>query len=254
MSTQTRLRTQERRQAQQAALVRRSKRRRILVSVGALVIAALVAAITVAVVQAAGHERTLLDANGAVVAPQHLTHTGAIAVGRADAPVTVEIYYDYMCPACGAFESANSGELTRLVADGTARIELRPIAFLDEQSSGTEYSTRSANAIAVVADAAPERIWDFHTALYEHQPAEGSEGLSDEQIAAVAADAGVPADVVDRFTDDVYRPWVASVTQQAFDSGVKGTPTVKIDDTLFEGNAFIVGPLTTAIESAAADR
>ena len=54
MSKQTRLRTQELRQAQQAAAVRRSRRRRILISVGALVIAGLVAAITVAVVQAAG--------------------------------------------------------------------------------------------------------------------------------------------------------------------------------------------------------
>ncbi len=254
MSTQTRLRTQERRQAQQAAVVRRSRRRRILVSVGALVIAGLMAAITLAVVQAAGHERTLPDASGAVVAPQHLTHTGAISVGRADAPVTVEIYYDYMCPACGAFEKANGGELDQLVADGVARIELRPIAFLDEQSSGTEYSTRSANAFAAVADAAPDRVWDFHTALYEQQPAEGSEGLSDEQIAKIASDAGVPADVVDGFTDDTFRPWVASVTREAFDSGVQGTPTVKIDGEVFAGNAYAVGPLTKAIKSAAADQ
>ena len=234
--------------------MKRSRRRRILISFGALLIVGLVAAIVVAVVHAAGQERSLPEVAGKVVVPQHLTDSGAISVGAAEAPVTVEVYYDYMCPACGAFESANSGELSRLVADGTARIELRPIAFLDEQSSGTEYSTRAANAIAVVADAAPDHVWDFHTALYENQPAEGSEGLSDEQIAAVATDAGVPADVVDQFTDDVFRPWVASVTQQAFDSGVKGTPTVKIDGTLFEGNAFIVGPLTTAIESAAADR
>ena len=254
MSKQARLHSQEVRRAEQVVSVKRSRRRRILLALGALLIAGLVAAIVLAVVQAAGQERSLPEVAGKVVVPRNLSDTGAIAVGAADAPVTVEIYYDYMCPACGAFESANSGELTRLVAEGTARVELRPIAFLDEQSSGTEYSTRSANAIAVVADAAPDHVWDFHTALYEHQPAEGSEGLSDEQIAAVAADAGVPADVVDRFTDDVYRPWVASVTQQAFDSGVKGTPTVKIDGTLFEGNAFIVGPLTMAIESAAADR
>ena len=254
MSKQARLRTQELRQARQAAAARRSGRRRILTSIGALVIAALVAALTVAVVQAAGNERMLPDASGAVVAPQHLTQTGGIPVGSADARVTVEIYYDYMCPACGAFEKANGGELDRLVADGVARIELRPIAFLDEQSSGTEYSTRSANAFAAVADAAPDRVWDFHTALYEHQPAEGSEGLSDEKIAKIAADAGVPADVVGGFTDDTFRPWVGSVTQKAFDSGVQGTPTVKIDGEVFEGNVYAVGPLTKAIKSAADDR
>ena len=99
--------------------------------------------------------------------------------------------------------------------------------------------------VAAVADAAPDRVWDFHTALYGQQPAEGSQGLSDEQIADIAADAGVPADVVDRFTDGTFRPWVASVTQEAFDSGVQGTPTVKIDGEVFEGNVYAVGPLTT---------
>ena len=90
--------------------------------------------------------------------------------------------------------------------------------------------------------------------MYEQQPAEGSEGLSDEQIAKIAADAGVPADVVDGFTDDTFRPWVASVTREAFDSGVQGTPTVKINGEAFEGNVYAVGPLTKAIKSAAADQ
>jgi protein-disulfide isomerase len=192
--------------------------------------------------------------SGKVVPPQHLTSTGAIPVGAATAPVTVSIYFDYMCPACGAFEKANSAELARLVAAGTVRLELHPIAFLDDRSSGTEYSTRSANAFAAVADAAPDRVWAFHTALYGQQPAEGSHGLSDEQIAQVASDAGVPADVAARFTDGTYRPWVASVTRQAFASGVEHTPTLKINGTLFEGNAFVTGPLTQAIESAAAGR
>jgi len=251
MSTQARLRTEKLRQAKQTAVVRRSRRRRIFVSVGAMVIAGLMAAITFAIVRAAGSERTLPAESGAIVAPQHLTRAGAIPVGSVDAPVTVEIYYDYMCPACGAFERANGAELDRLVADRLARIELRPMAFLDDQSSGTEYSTRSAKALAAIADATPDRVWDFHTALYERQPAEGSQGLSDEQIAGIAADAGVPAEVVDRFTDDTFRPWVASMTQEAFDSGVQGTPTVKIDGEVFEGNAYAVGPLTEAIKSAA---
>jgi protein-disulfide isomerase len=252
MSKQAQL--QELRRTQHVAAVQRTRRRRILTWAGALVILGLIVAITVAVVQAAGRERTLPDVTGEVVVPQHLTPTGAIPVGAADAPVTVEIYFDYMCPACGAFEAANGGELDRLVAEGVARIELRPIAFLDEQSSGTEYSTRSASAVAVIADAAPDRVWDFHTALYGHQPSEGSKGLSDEQIADIAADAGVPADVVDRFTDGTYRPWVASVTRDAFGSGVQGTPTVKIDGVVFKGNVYAVGPLTAAIESAAADQ
>jgi protein-disulfide isomerase len=251
MSKQTRVRTQALRQAQQAAATQRTRRWRILTTIGALVIVGLIGAITVAVVHAANQDRTLPAVTGQVVVPQHLTPTGAIPVGKADAPVTVRIYYDYMCSFCGAFEKANSGELDRLLADGTVRVELHPLAFLDGLSSGTEYSTRTADAIAVTAHAAPDSVWAFHSALYEHQPAERSAGLTDGQIADIANDAGVPADVVARFTDGTYRPWVASVTKTAFTSGVEHTPTVMINGTVFTGDAYSVGPLTKAIESAA---
>ena len=160
-------------------------------------------------------------------------------------------HYDDMCPACGAFEAANGDELTGLMDEGVARIELRPISFLDEASEGTRYSTRAASAFATVVDSAPDLAWTFHRALYADQPEEGTEGLSDDEIAAIATDSGVPDDVVDRFTEATFEPWVSSVTAEAFDSGVTGTPTITIDGDVFEGDPYTVGDLTEAIESAA---
>lgn len=211
----------------------------------------LVAAIVFALVRAAGDADDEPAAGGNVVTPANVTADDAIPVGQADAPVTVEIYYDYMCPACGAFEKANAAELDKLIEAGTVKIELRPMAFLDEQSNGTKYSTRSANAIATVTDGALDKVWDFHTALYAQQPREGSDGLSDDTIAQIATTSGVPSAVVDRFGDRTYDGWVGKSTQAAFDAGVKGTPTVLIDGKVFEGDLFTAGPLTDAIEKAA---
>jgi protein-disulfide isomerase len=254
MSKQSRIRTQELRKAQQEAARKESSRRRLLTVLGGIVIVGLVAAIVVAVVQATSGDgdgsSTSTAGSGEVVQPAGADEW-SIPVGDDAAPVTVAIYYDYMCPACGAFEAANGDELDRLVQAGTARVELRPISFLDEQSGGTEYSTRSGNAIATVADGALEQAWEFHQALYENQPEEGSEGLSDKEIADIALDAGVPADVVERFTDGTYTGWVAAATEAAFDSGVTGTPTVLVDGEKFEGEVYKPGPLTEAIESAA---
>lgn len=255
MSKQGRARTQEMRKAQQEAAARQARNRRIVTVIGAVVIVGLLAAIVLAVVSATrGGDDKAPPASGKVVVPGNGNASGAVPIGEPDAPVTVEIYYDYMCPACGAFEAANGGELDRLLEDGTVRVELRPISFLDEQSSGTEYSTRAANAFATVADGAPDSAWDFHAALYAHQPEEGSKGLSDDEIASIAKDAGVPSDVVDRFGDRTFEGWVASVTQKAFDSGIQGTPTIKVDGEVFTGDVYSVGPLTQAIESAAGDR
>jgi protein-disulfide isomerase len=248
MSKQARTRTQEMRKAQQEAAERAAKRRRLLTVIGGLVIIGLVAAIIFVVIRAAGGDDST-SASDDVVTPAN-TSDGAIPVGDESAPVTVTIYYDYMCPACGAFEEANGEELDQLLEAGEVQLELRPISFLDRMSSGTEYSTRSANAVATVADDVPEDVWAFHQALYDEQPEEGSEGLSDEEIATIAVDAGVPQDVVDQFADDTYESWVAAITEQAFDSGIEGTPTILIDGEEFQGDPYTTGPLTDAIQSA----
>jgi protein-disulfide isomerase len=252
MAKQAEHRTQKVQKARQEAARHEARRRRVVLTIGGLVIVGLVAAIVWAVVRASGDPQA--PAAGAeVVAPANLAPSGAIPIGASAAPVTVRVYYDYMCPACGMFEAANGEELKRLVDDGRATLELWPISFLDEQSSGTQYSTRAANAIATVTDGAPDAVWAMHSSLYANQPKEGSEGLSDDQIGDLATSAGVPEGVVDRFTDGEFRPWVESMTQQAFGAGVQGTPTVLIDGEVFEGDLYTPGPLTQAIQSAAGE-
>jgi protein-disulfide isomerase len=248
MSKQARLRTQEMRKAQAEAARREATRRRLIMLVGGLVILLLVGAIGWAVWSAAEDDGG--GGGGEVVVPANTTD-GSIPVGQQDAPVTVAIYFDYMCPACGQFEQANGDELDRMIEAGEIKVELRPISFLDRTSSGTEYSTRSANAIATVADGSLDDVWAFHRALYAEQPQEGSTGLSDDQIAQIAEDAGVPADVAARFEDGTHEGWVANVTEEAFDSGVEGTPTVLIDGEEFEGDLYTPGALTQAVEAAA---
>jgi protein-disulfide isomerase len=163
-----------------------------------------------------------------------------------------------MCPYCGLFEQANDSELEKLREEGGVTVEYHMISFLDAQSAGGEYSTRAANAAAVVADKAPEQFSAFHSALFANQPEEGTKGLDDDEIAKLATDAGVPQDVVDQFTatapDQSWRsfaPWVAANTNQAgIDLEKISTPTVLIDGTKFAGDLYTAGPLTEAVEAA----
>jgi protein-disulfide isomerase len=250
MNTRTRTRTGELRRAQAAAARRRQRQLRLIGGIGAVVIVGLLVAIGVVVANSVSADETP-SASGQLIAPANLTDTAAIPAGQASAPVTVEIYLDYMCPACGKFEEANGGELSRLITTGTVRVALRPISFLDRTSQGTRYSTRAANAMATVADRAPAAVWAFNTALYENQPEEGTRGLTDDEIATRATKAGVPKDVADAFARRIFEPWVAKSTDKAFTSGVEGTPTIKINGTVFTGDVYTTGPLTRAIEAAA---
>jgi protein-disulfide isomerase len=248
---QARAASRQQRQAAVAAARRRAKRNRVLGGAGGVAIVGLLVAIVVALVNAAGGGGTDDgDAAAAMRPPAGATTSGAIAVGTAEAPVKLEVYLDYMCPFCGRFDRANADDVNRMIADGTVRLEIYPMAFLDKMSSGTRYSTRAANAVATVADRAPDKVVAFSQALYEQQPPEGGEGLTDDRIGALAAAAGVPQDVVAAFTDRLFEPWIATVTDTAFDNGVTGTPTVKINGRVFKGDLYTAGPLTTAITSA----
>jgi protein-disulfide isomerase len=245
---QSRTISRQHRLAVAAAQQRRAKRNRLLGYGGGLVIAGLLVAIVVAVVNAVGGPSA--DAPKKLVTPANTTAAGAITVGNPAAPVKVEIYLDYMCPFCGRFERANAEQLDRLLADGTIRLEVYPLSFLDKASSGARYSTRAANAVATVSDRAPDKVVAFNQALFAHQPQEGSHGLTDGQIADLARGAGVPQDVLDAFAARTFEPWIAQVTEKAFAGGISSTPTVKVNGVVFKGDLLTAGPLTEAINAA----
>jgi protein-disulfide isomerase len=232
---------------------RATRRSRLLAGGGGLIILGLLAAIVISFVSAAGKASSDDDAaQKNLVVPATATANGAISVGNANAPVKLEVYLDYMCPFCGRFERTNGAELDRLVTDGTVQLHIYPLSFLDRTSSGTRYSTRAANAIATVADRMPDKVLEFNKALYAGQPAEGSSGLSDEEIAALAAKSRVPPEVISLFHEGIFETWIAKFTDAAFRTGISGTPTVKINGVVFKGDLYTIGPLTQAVLDAKA--
>ncbi len=155
------------------------------------------------------------------------TSQTAFAVGPADAPVTVDLYEDYQCPNCKAFEDSTGATLDQLVTAGTVRVIYHGMAFLDT-SENDDYSTRALNAAAVVASTAgPDALQTFHDLLYANQPPEGGSGLTDDQLIRYAQQAGATGEgVAADITGVTYRDWTATATDQASKDGVTGTPTV----------------------------
>jgi len=163
-------------------------------------------------------------------APAHTVDGTVIAVGSADAPVTVDLYEDFQCPNCKAFEDATGSTLAGLVADGTVQARYHGMAFLDT-SANDQYSTRALNAAAVVlATAGPDAFQAFHDLLYAHQPAEGGSGMTDDQLVQYATQAGATGTTVEKDIRDLtYGDWVRQSTDQASKDGVTSTPTVLVD-------------------------
>jgi protein-disulfide isomerase len=141
----------------------------------------------------------------------------------------LDVYFDFICPWCAHFEITQAETLDELRAAGLVDVYYHPLAYLDGASSGTEYSTRAASAAVLVYQEAPESFLEFVQQLMENQPAEGSAGLTDEQIQSFASLAGVSDAVVAKIPDHEYAAWVRSASDEASKAGVAYTPTLGIN-------------------------
>jgi protein-disulfide isomerase len=235
-----------RRAAEAAARARAERRRRAVLGGVVAALAVVVALVVVVLVQT---QRTIPSAGAAV--PANTVDGTAVAVGSADAPVTVDLYEDFQCPNCKAFEDATGSTLAGLVADGTVQVRYHGMAFLDT-GANDKYSTRALNAAAVVlSTAGPGAFQTFHDLLYAHQPSEGGSGLSDDQLVQYAAQAGASGTAVEKDIRDLtYGDWVTTATDKASKDGVTSTPTVLVDGKKLADPS--AAGLTAAVTAAAA--
>jgi protein-disulfide isomerase len=183
------------------------------------------------------------DAGFRVPANATVDQTG-VSVG--EGPVTVELYLDYLCPACREFEADAGETIKRYLADGRITVVYHPVAILDRYSTN-EYSSRSAAGAGCAADAGA--LVAYTDALYADQPAEGGAGHTDETLVEMASAAGLPRDSFGQcLRDGRYADWVDHVTDQMTRRGVRGTPTVFVNGVVLKDPT--AQTLSAAIDAA----
>jgi protein-disulfide isomerase len=148
-------------------------------------------------------------------------------LGDADAPVTLEVWSDFQCPACGQLAEMVEPILIRqYVTDGTLRIVLRDAAF-QGQRSGASYDESVEAAAGARCAAEQDLYWPFHNWLFANQVGENEGAFRDERLRGIATAAGLDVAVWDacRATGE-QQTAVRAETQQALDQGVNATPTM----------------------------
>jgi protein-disulfide isomerase len=181
----------------------------------------------------------MAEPHAPVVVPAGATgEKDGIQVGAG--PVRVDLFIDFMCPFCRRFELSAWPALERLLRDEAASLVYHPMNFLDGAST-TNYSTRAAAASGCAADG--QRFMQYAHALFIRQPAEGGAGLSDAELAAIAAEVGLGAGFSVCLDSGKYLDWPPYVTARAEVLGVSATPAVLVNGTQ-------VAPETEALTSA----
>jgi protein-disulfide isomerase len=161
-----------------------------------------------------------------------------VVTGNPQAPVTIDIYEDFLCPACGQFERDYHQRFAQAAADGKAKLVYHPVAILDDLSTPPGYSTLAAGAALCAADAGifPR----FHDSLYGAQPHEGGRGWTSDQLQQLGRALGA-GDNFARCVQTDAKPRITAATENAsrYISGLRpdhrfGTPSVLLNGALVD--------------------
>lgn len=176
---------------------------------------------------------------------------GSQLIGDPDAPVLVEEYADFQCPACADFERRTAPVIKELVDEGKIRFAFHPIAILDRP--GTSGSRDSAAAATCAAEAGA--FQEYKPLLFQSQGAENDGGFEQDNLVELGRQAGLAGDDFGAFEDCVrdgtYEGWITDRTGRASEEGVRGTPTVLINDQVLNLQAVTVEqPLPDLLRAA----
>lgn len=156
-----------------------------------------------------------------------------VTAGDPAAPVTVDIYEDYLCPACKQFEQVYGDEVTTALNDGQAKVNYHHISILDDRSNPPGYSSRAGNAALCAADAAIFPA--YHDRLYGDQPGQGAAGRTVEELTALGTELGATGDFGGCVGRQADTQAIADATGAAAGNpavapgGRFGTPTVLVN-------------------------
>lgn len=138
--------------------------------------------------------------------------------GAPDAPVTVVLFSDFECPACGSARAL----LDAVASDPRVRLCFKYFPLDSHANSRT-----TAQAAAFAAEQG--RFWELHDQLFEHP-----EDLDLDHVVALAGAAGVDAAALRQAVQqNRYLDLVNGSKAEGKSLGITGTPTL-----LFNGRLF----------------
>lgn len=106
--------------------------------------------------------------------------------------------------------------------DGTLRLVWRDFAYQGQESVNAALAARAAQEQG--------RFWEYHDLLYANQSSGNSGGYADENLVALAREAGLDvARFEEAFRSGRYEGVVRADLEAAREKGVTGTPAFEIN-------------------------
>ncbi len=188
----------------------------------------------------------LIALNGLPQAARQRAQVDGTAQGAPDAPIVLEEYADFQCPACGLFARTTLRQIEETyVADRRVRVVFHHFAFIGEES------IRAGEA----AECAGEQgaFWPYVDTLFANQAGENVGAFSDTRLLDFAAQLNLDTITFQScLAGNRYRAKVLAGTNDGRARGVRSTPTLFINDRMQVGAISLaqfetlIGPMLDA--------
>jgi protein-disulfide isomerase len=252
-----RLRQERERQAKKDRI-----RRQLVVIGSTIVVLAIAGGIGYAVMQAnkPTHWASVKDERN-VTAPKNTSGENGttVVIGKATAKKTLELYEDSRCPVCASFEQAVGSTIKKDVDAGKYKVKYVGATFIDNSDTG-EGSKNALSALGAALNVSPEAFVEYKAALYsaKFHPQETEDKFAKDSYLLEVADS-VPALKANsafkkNVEDGTYDAWAMKMSGVFDDSGVTGTPTLKMNGKKLTAEGSSNAPMTVEQFNAAIDK
>jgi protein-disulfide isomerase len=178
------------------------------------------------------------------LAPAGIPSAGWV-LGSASAPVVIDLYEDFQCPACEQWGQNVLPSLVRNeLAGGTVRLAYHAFAFIGPESMNAGRAAWAAERQG--------RFWDMWTTLYANQGLHENGGaFARPRLIAMADALGLdPGRFVADLDSAGASSFVTDGIAEAAAAGVASTPTLMIAGRTLSGSGY--ADVAAAIAAAAA--
>lgn len=152
-------------------------------------------------------------------------------LGDPNAPVKVEEYADFQCPACASWSQNIEHEfLNKYVQTGKIQFAFHTFSFIDDRST-TQESKNAAGAAYCAMDQG--KFWEYHDMLYANQTGENIGDFTDRRLAAFASKLSLDMSQFNScYNGGKYTQRVLDEKAAAVSLGVNSTPSFVVDGKL----------------------
>lgn len=155
-----------------------------------------------------------------------------VTAGKDSAPVTIDVFEDFLCPHCAEFEKKYSEKIRAELDAGRIKVRYHELPMLQRKPGSDRYSLRAANAALCAADEGA--FVSYHETLMHNQPEETAPAFDDPKLIAIGHDVGI---TVPSFASCVGAQTHFGEVEAAFEQ-VKVEPAFQVDRPDGNGRAF----------------